>query len=275
MAVQLLVLAMQGTEAWQMPPPASVHRLRESLRRSRHCSSWRAASPTIGSGWRCGSLAALADVVECDTRRFGRMGDQPRSLRRAAHAVRHHLPRGGAGGHRRHGIRTSVCHDEILIGLVAATSVACVLWWVYFAFIPSVAEHMLEHARSAQRGRIARDLFTFGHFPIVTGIIAYAVVVKHMVADPNESLAVRRPLDADRLIGHADRWMPPRPMAARASARTRTLRRGCRDGAWLLIGASLPGSAAVAGIAVILAVMQSITWRRFRVAEVAEASGDR
>ncbi len=59
---------------------------------------------------------------------------------------------------------------------------ACVLWWVYFAFIPDVAEHRLESA--AQRGRVARDLFTFGHFPIVAGILGYAVVAKHMVPDP-------------------------------------------------------------------------------------------
>jgi hypothetical protein len=33
---------------------------------------------------------------------------------------------------------------------------------------------------------------------------------------------------------------------------------------WLLVGASLPGWAAVDGIAAILAAMQTITWRRFR-----------
>ena len=36
---------------------------------------------------------------------------------------------------------------------------------------------------------------------------------------------------------------------------------------WLLVGGSLPGWAAVAGIAAILAAMQSITWRRFRSGE--------
>lgn len=70
-----------------------------------------------------------------------------------------------------------------------------VLWYVYFAFIPRVTEHTLEHSGTAERGRAAPDLFTFGHFPIVIGIIAYAVVVKHMVADPTESLPIN------------DRWM--------------------------------------------------------------------
>ena len=160
---------------------------------------------------------------------------------------------------------------RILIGLVAAASVACMLWWVYFAFIPSVAEHTLEHADNALRPRTARDLFTFGHFPIVIGIIAYAVVDKHMVADPTESLPIndRRLLIASMvlLIGGClhiqwrvvHRLAPERFVAIAVIA------------AWLLIGSALPGSAAVGGIALVLAVMQAITWRRYRAGPLAGA----
>ena len=162
---------------------------------------------------------------------------------------------------------------RILIGLVAAASVACVLWWVYFAFIPRVTEHTLEHAGTAQRGRAARDLFTFGHFPIVVGIIAYAVVVKHMVADPTESLPIndRRLLIASMalLIGGClhiqwrviHRLAPERFVAIAVIA------------AWLLVGSALAGSAAVAGIALVLAVMQAITWRRYRAGPFAGGTG--
>src|SRR4029078_61830 len=80
-------------------------------------------------------------------------------------------------------------------GLVAGSAVACVLWWVYFAFTPAVTEHPLREAPPPHRGTPARDLFTFGHFPIVMGILGYAVVVKHVVADPHA------PLPA------ADRWL--------------------------------------------------------------------
>jgi hypothetical protein len=45
--------------------------------------------------------------------------------------------------------------------------------------------------------------------------------------------------------------------------------------AWVLGGARLPGSAAVGGIAAILAVMQTITWRRFRAGELAAVIGGR
>ena len=35
----------------------------------------------------------------------------------------------------------------VFVGLVGGTAVACVVWWVYFAFIPDVAEHTLDKRR--------------------------------------------------------------------------------------------------------------------------------
>src|SRR4051794_20326859 len=81
------------------------------------------------------------------------------------------------------------------VGLVTGSAVACVLWWVYFAFTPGVTEHTLRTAATIRRGTVARDLFTFGHFPIVAGILGYAVVVKHMVNDPLAALPL------------AERWL--------------------------------------------------------------------
>jgi low temperature requirement protein LtrA len=154
-------------------------------------------------------------------------------------------------------------------GLVAGSAVACVLWWVYFAFTPAVTEHTLRHAETRQRGKAARDLFTFGHFPIVMGILGYAVVVKHVVADPHA------PLPA------ADRWLLIAAMAVFIG--------GCLHIQWhvvhrlaperfvaiaviaalLSMGDSLAGSVALAAIAVVLAVMQAITGRRFRAGDLA------
>jgi len=154
-------------------------------------------------------------------------------------------------------------------GLVAGSAVACVLWWVYFAFTPAVTEHTLRQAATPQRGKAARDLFTFGHFPIVMGILGYAVVVKHVVADPHA------PLPA------ADRWLLIAAMAVFIG--------GCLHIQWhvvhrlaperfvaiaviaalLSMGDSLAGSVALAAIAVVLAVMQAITGRRFRAGDLA------
>ncbi len=274
MAVQLLVLAMQGTEAWH--DAATRKAFIDFVSFASIAPVFVMAGGFTHDGVRVALwiAAALADVVSAIRGASGEWVINPVHF-----AERHSLfviislgEALVAIGATASGIGLS---RRVFTGLVAATAVACVLWWVYFAFIPRVAEHMLEHSRTAQRGRIARDLFTFGHFPIVTGIIAYAVVVKHMVAHPNESLP------------YADRWLLVAAFVMLLGGClhiqwevTRQLALECFIAvgvmaAWLLIGASLAGWAAVAGIAAILAAMQSITWRRFRVAEVAEASGDR
>jgi low temperature requirement protein LtrA len=264
MAVQLLVLAMQGTEAWRD-------------------AATRQAFIDFGSMASIMPLLVVAGGISHDHLRVGLW--IVAALVNVASAIR------GASGEwainpvhfaERHTLFVIICLGEalvaigataseigltreILVGLVAATSVACVVWWVYFAFIPTVAEGKLERAGSAQRGRAARDLFTFGHFPIVTGIIAYAVVVKHMVADPSKALPI------------SDRWMLIASVVMLIGGclhvQWRLVHRLAPErfvavaviGAWLLIGSSLPGSAAVGGIAVILAVMQSITWHQYRM----------
>ncbi|MEY2580562.1 MAG: hypothetical protein QOE09_411 [Ilumatobacteraceae bacterium] len=164
---------------------------------------------------------------------------------------------------------------RILVGLTSATAAACVVWWVYFAFIPSVTEYTLEQAHGGQRGVAARDLFTFGHFPIVVGIVGYAVVAKHMVAAPAHTLT-----DADGwlLIGALAiliggtlniQWHVRHRLAVERIVAVAAI------AAWVLVGASLAGWAVIGGIAGILAVMQSITWRRFRQRGLAQVAGVR
>lgn len=75
-----------------------------------------------------------------------------------------------------------------LAALGSAAFVACVIWWMYFAYVPKITEHALAHASPATRGNLARDLLTFAHFPLVFGVLALAVVVKHVVKDPGHAL---------------------------------------------------------------------------------------
>ena len=71
-------------------------------------------------------------------------------------------------------------------GLTVAVAMACVLWWTYFAYLPEVSERHLRAAQGEERGRLARDMFTFGHFPVAFGLILYAVVAKHIVEHPTQ-----------------------------------------------------------------------------------------
>ena len=146
--------------------------------------------------------------------------------------------------------------------IIVSVAVACMWWWVYFGFLPQVMEQSLRAVKGTARGTMARDIFTFGHFPLVFGLILYAVVVKHLVAHPDGTLAA----DDRWLLGlsvalfvggqMANHWrfarrvIPERPVAIVAAAGL------CALGAWV------PGLAVVAGIAVLLGIMQAVTWRR-------------
>ena len=149
------------------------------------------------------------------------------------------------------------------LAIVVSVAVACMFWWVYFAFIPAVGEHTLRTAQGAERGTLARDLFTFGHFPVVVGLILYAVVVKHLIPYPDGHLAVE------------DRWLLALSVACFVGGLSgfqfRVLRRVTPERPIAIVlaagvcalGAVLPGLAVVGIIAVLLAVMQTITLRRF------------
>jgi low temperature requirement protein LtrA len=71
--------------------------------------------------------------------------------------------------------------------VVAFVGVAA-LWWAYFDFTAMAAERSLRRASPAARGPLARDVFTYFHYPIVLGIIFYAVAAKKTLEHPVDPL---------------------------------------------------------------------------------------
>jgi len=149
-------------------------------------------------------------------------------------------------------------------GLLAAVAVACVFWWGYFAFVPAVAERTLRAAQGLARGRVARDLFTFGHFPIVFGVVLYAVTAKHVAAHPQANLgegelaalATSIAFFLGGLLGvqwHVVRRLAPERLVVIAGVAVM-----CAT-----LGPEVSGTLMVAGVALVLVVMQVITLRRF------------
>ena len=61
-----------------------------------------------------------------------------------------------------------------LLGVVVASS----LWWTYFDVTALVAERRLQSLRGAERARLARDSFSYLHFPMVAGIVLLALGIK-------------------------------------------------------------------------------------------------
>ncbi|MBK8293582.1 MAG: low temperature requirement protein A [Solirubrobacterales bacterium] len=69
--------------------------------------------------------------------------------------------------------------------VAAFLSTVC-LWWLYFNFVSDVFERLLVNAEN--RTKMARDLYTFGHIPIIAGIILCAVGDELMIAHPGHYL---------------------------------------------------------------------------------------
>jgi low temperature requirement protein LtrA len=67
----------------------------------------------------------------------------------------------------------------------AFVSTAC-LWWLYFNYMATILERVLDEAES--RTVIGRDVFTYGHIAIIAGIILCAVGDEIVLAHPKEYL---------------------------------------------------------------------------------------
>lgn len=158
----------------------------------------------------------------------------------------------------------------ILSAVVASAAVACVLWWAYFGFVPAVIELKLDEAIPSERGRIARDVGSFGHFPLVFGLILYAVVAKHLIKHADEHLAV-----ADRwaLFGAVTSFV-----GGQLAIQYRLVRRFAPERLLALVAVAalagvsglLPAALVVGLVAVVLAAMAVVTARRFHETELAQ-----
>jgi low temperature requirement protein LtrA len=82
---------------------------------------------------------------------------------------------------------------EVDAGVVAAAVlgivVAAALWWLYFDVVALVAERRLARAAEGrERNEIARDSFSYLHFPMVAGIVLLALGLKKTLADVDHEL---------------------------------------------------------------------------------------
>jgi low temperature requirement protein LtrA len=78
---------------------------------------------------------------------------------------------------------------ELVVAAVLAVLATCALWWSYFGWAKEAAEEAFAAAPVDERARIARDAYSLRHFPIVGGIIGFAVAVEETVAHPGEPLS--------------------------------------------------------------------------------------
>jgi low temperature requirement protein LtrA len=147
---------------------------------------------SFASGWAQGALWALALILDCGgPYLFGAEGWQ---------LVPHHFA-------ERHGLIVLIALGESIVaigvgsgatvnaGVVAAavvgTVITAALWWLYFDVVALVAARRLEHAAPGrERNEIARDSFSYLHYPMVAGIVLGALGFKKTIGHTGESLDV-------------------------------------------------------------------------------------
>jgi low temperature requirement protein LtrA len=75
------------------------------------------------------------------------------------------------------------------LSVVVAFAGVVSLWWTYFDVTAVSVARSFAATRPEDRGRFARDVFTYFHFPIVLGIIFYAVAAEKTLAHPRDPLS--------------------------------------------------------------------------------------
>jgi low temperature requirement protein LtrA len=85
---------------------------------------------------------------------------------------------------------TAVANDERTIALasaaVATILVATLLWWSYFGWLKEALEEAYAAAPPERNGPLARDAFSLAHFPLIAGIVGFAVAIEEIGAHPEE-----------------------------------------------------------------------------------------
>ncbi|MEU5866954.1 low temperature requirement protein A [Nonomuraea sp. NPDC047529] len=74
----------------------------------------------------------------------------------------------------------------LLLAAVLGIAVAVCLWWLYFDVVAGAAERRLRGVRGEEQVMLAVEAYTYGHFPMIAGILLTALGVEGVVAHAGE-----------------------------------------------------------------------------------------
>ena len=86
------------------------------------------------------------------------------------------------------GTRGTALGSGVIVAAVLGLVVVASFWLAYFDFFPIRAEQMLADRSGAQRIALARDVYTYLHLPMVTGIVLFAFATKATLAHVGDEL---------------------------------------------------------------------------------------
>lgn len=78
-----------------------------------------------------------------------------------------------------------------VVAVVLGVAVAFAMWWMYFDIVEKVASRRLQNATPGrEQNEIARDSFSYLHFPMVAGIVFVALGLKKTLGHVDEHLSI-------------------------------------------------------------------------------------
>lgn len=87
----------------------------------------------------------------------------------------------------------------VVAAAVLGAAIAAGLWWLYFDVVALVGARRLENAAEGrERNEVARDSFSYLHFPMVAGIVLLALGLKKTLAHVGDPL---EPIPAVAMLG--------------------------------------------------------------------------
>jgi low temperature requirement protein LtrA len=81
----------------------------------------------------------------------------------------------------------SIDAGQVVAALLGIVTVAA-LWWAYFDVVAIVAERRLSEAPPGEQAPLARDAYSYLHFPLIAGIVLLALGLKETLAGTGETL---------------------------------------------------------------------------------------
>ena len=161
-----------------------------------------------------------------------------------------------------HGVDTGV-----VVAAVLGIAVTAALWWLYFDVVALVAARRLSNAeKGRERNEIARDSFSYLHFPMVAGIVLLALGLKKTLEHVEDPLKV---VPATTMLGGTALYLLAHvAFRYRNVHRLNVARLACAGVLVALIpaGVELPALATLALLAAVLSVL--IAYERVRYAEL-------
>jgi len=88
------------------------------------------------------------------------------------------------------GIALEGVEIDLSLALLLAVGLAGVsaMWWAYFDRLQEVMESALRLADAQETGRIARDAYSLLHYPMIAGVVAYAVALEEAFLHPDDPM---------------------------------------------------------------------------------------